>query len=302
MKDKTKAYLAGLFDAEGDLSIGRHLSKELTYTIKGKTYTYENYTSYSASIAVYNTYLPLMKYLVKHFGGTYRVLTEETDTRQKVYAWKPDGSQHSLTVLRHVSPYVTIKQSQLHLCIQFLEMGSKSDPETRKNLYEKCLVANSISLTTDTNHIIKWKQNLQNAYFSAIFDGEGTASVYNSPTIWIANSNRSLLETAKTLYSANDVTGGKRKGAKIERLSEYRVAIPVESMEKFILRILPYSLIKREQLLLTLEALRGVSKSRKEEIQKKLFQLKHPLDIKIQSALISDYENPLTETLEGNNN
>jgi hypothetical protein len=302
LKDKTKAYLAGLFDSEGDLSIGRHFSKERTYTIKGKTYTYENYTSYSASIAVYNTYLPLMKYLVKHFGGTYRVLREETETRQKVYAWKPDGSKHSLTVLKLVSPYVVIKQSQLHLCIQFLELGNTSDPETRKNLYDECLLANSSSLTTDTNHIIEWKNNLQNAYFSAIFDGEGTAAVYNSPTIWIANSNKSLLETVKILFNANEVTGGNRKNAKVIRLPEYRVAVPVETMEKFILRILPYSTIKREQLLLTLEALRGVTKERKDEIQKKLFQIKHPLDIKIQSDLTRDCENPLMETLEGNNN
>jgi hypothetical protein len=243
-----------------------------------------------------------MKYLVKHFGGTYRVLREETETRQKMYAWKPDGSKHSLTVLKLVSPYVVIKQSQLHLCIQFLELGNTSDPETRKNLYDECLLANSSSLTTDTNHIIEWKNNLQNAYFSAIFDGEGTAAVYNSPTIWIANSNKSLLETVKILFNANEVTGGNRKNAKVIRLPEYRVAVPVETMEKFILRILPYSTIKREQLLLTLEALRGVTKERKDEIQKKLFQIKHPLDIKIQSDLTRDCENPLMETLEGNNN
>ncbi len=301
LKDKTKAYLAGLFDSEGDLSVGRHTSKERTYIVKGKKYTYKNYISYSASIAVYNTYLPLMKYLVKHFGGTYRVLHKETETTQKVYAWKPDGTKHSLYVLNLVAPYVSIKQSQLQLLIKFLELGNISNPEARKDLYMSCLIANSSSVTTDTSHIIKWKKNIQNAYFSGIFDGEGTSSVYKTPTVWIANSNKSLLETAKFLYNSNEITGGKRKNSSESRLPEYRIAIPVAHIEKFILRILPYSLVKREQLLLTLEALRGVSKERKKEIQDKLFYIKHPLVIKIQSDLTSDCEYSLTETLEDNN-
>jgi hypothetical protein len=230
------------------------------------------------------------------------MLRKETEVRQNVYAWKPDGSKHALKVLKLVYPYVAIKKNQVNLCIQFLELEGETVPEIRKNLYNECLIANSSSVTTDTNHIVKWKINLQNAYFSAIFDGEGTAAVYHGPTIWIANSNKSLLETAKILFNANNVTGGYRKNAKSDRLPEYRVCVPVEQMEKFILRILPYSTIKHEQLLLVLEALRGVSKERKKKIQDKLFMIKHPLSIKIQSGLTSDCENSLTEMLEDNNN
>ena len=296
MKEKTKAVLAGLLDSEGSVSIGRHVSKQRTYIIKGKSYTYEGYTSYGAEVVVYNTYRPLMKYLVKHFGGTFRILRKETINRQTMWAWIPDGADHNLSVLETILPYIVLKKKQAQLCKAFLELTGTC-PEARKALYEEYKEVESGSLTTETNHILTWKNNLQNAYFSAFFDGEGTASVYKSSTIWVANSNKNILETIKFLYNGNDVTGGYRKGAKAERFPEYRVAIPVESMEKFILRMLPYSVIKREQLLLTLENLRGVSKERNEEIQKKMFELKHPLGIKIQSGLIGDYESAPMGTL-----
>lgn len=296
MKDKTKAFLAGLLDSEGSMSIDRHTSKQRTYVIKDKSYTYGERTYYGVGMAVYNTYRPLMKYLVKHFGGTFRVLRKETETRQTIWSWQPDGYKHMLNVLETILPYIVLSKEQAQLCKRFLELTGVC-PKARKMLYEEYKEAALGSLTTETNHILTWKSNLQNAYFSAFFDGEGTASVYKSSTIWITNSNRNILEIAKILYNGNDITGGYRKNAKIERYPEYRVAIPVENMEKFILRMLPYSVIKREQLLLTLENLRGVSKDRKEEIQKELFKLKHPLGIKIQSGLIGDYESAPVGTL-----
>ncbi len=297
MKEKTKAFLAGLLDSEGSVSIGRHYSKERTYVVKGKSYTYKGYTSYGVEVAVYNTYRPLMKYLVKHFGGTFRVLKKETNKRQTVYAWKPEAAGHTQEVLNLVMPYMLLKKLQAEICIKFLEIVG-TDPERRNSVFEEYKKVESNSVTTDTNHVLSWKPNLQNAYFSAIFDGEGTASVYNSSTIWITNSNRNILENAKFLYQGNNITGGYRKGAKKERLPEFRVAIPVDTMEKFILKIVPYSIIKREQLLLTLEHLRGCPKERTETIKKSLFELKHPLSAKIQSGLIGNNESALMETLE----
>jgi hypothetical protein len=299
LKDKTKAYLAGLLDSEGDLSITRHVSKERTYIVKGKSYTYSGYTSYGVSFAVYNTCLPVMKYLVHHFGGTFRMLKKATKDRQVMWSWSPEGSKHALKVLCEILPYILLRKNQAIVCEKFLKLEGQICPDLRRILYEEYEVIKSSSLTTETNHVFKWKKNLQNAYFSGVFDGEGTASVYKaSSTVWIPGSNPNLLEAMSKIYKGNPVTSHNRKGAKPERFTEHRICIPVSNMEKFILQMLPYSIIKREQLLLTLENLRGVSLERRKQIKRKLFELKHPLKIKIQSDLIGDYESAPMGTLE----
>jgi hypothetical protein len=278
LRERTKAFLAGLIDSEGDASISRHISKERTYTVKGKKYTYFGYTSYGVNFVVYNTSLRLMKWLVAQFGGSFRVLRKESKTRQAVLEWKPESSAHATNVLRSILPYIIIKQKQAKLCLDFLELGGDKKPLERETLFTNYKKVSSRSVTTETNHVFKWKNNLINAYFSAFFDGEGTAAVYrNSSTIWIPNSDKAILELANIIYKGNGITGGNRKTANNSRLPEYRISVPVANMEKFILRMLPYSVIKREQLILTLENLRGVTNERRSQIKKRLFELKHPL-------------------------
>ncbi len=110
--DERLAYMAGIIDGEGTISIFRSFNSS-----KGK-----RYPCYCARLNVYNSDERLMLWLKDNFGGSFRIVKrkEERDTSR----WKPAyiweiGRLAAVDVIKAVLPYLVIKQAQANLFLEF---------------------------------------------------------------------------------------------------------------------------------------------------------------------------------------
>jgi len=117
-KDTECAYLAGLIDGEGSISIFASSS-----TTKGKVYF-----RYRLILLVYNTNQECLQWIKTRFGGCVRLVSRERNisdlTRKPYYVWET-GWQHAADILRRVIPYMVIKEKQASLFLEFASTCKK---------------------------------------------------------------------------------------------------------------------------------------------------------------------------------
>lgn len=107
------AYLAGLFDGEGNINI---------YQLKaGKSGRVTN--SYELSVAIYNTHRPVIDWLYENFGGyvqtkSYGKTNSFKSHWKDNYTWKI-GANKALEFLEMVRPFLRIKDQQADVAIKF---------------------------------------------------------------------------------------------------------------------------------------------------------------------------------------
>jgi hypothetical protein len=104
-EDLRRAYLAGIIDGEGTLTITRHIRKDRP-----------GYTRFNLRLAVYNTNLGLLSELKEWFGGTIMIAERIGEN------WKPVGqlawSEEQLVVLLpKIIPYLLIKREQAEILL-----------------------------------------------------------------------------------------------------------------------------------------------------------------------------------------
>lgn len=114
------SYLAGFFDGEGTASI-------ITFVVNG-------HRQYAARIYVTNTDLPMLEMYKELFGGSIRL---HAKPNKQCYRWELRKNVDREKFLLYCLPYLIIKRDEANLTLQFLRLGSKIDPVTRKSLYEK---------------------------------------------------------------------------------------------------------------------------------------------------------------------
>lgn len=90
------AYIAGLVDGEGSVSIKKE----------------------QAQIAIYNCYEPVMIWLKDNVGGNYRVA--HRNGRTPNFCWNIGGAKNVYHLLIALTPYLIIKQSQKETVINYL--------------------------------------------------------------------------------------------------------------------------------------------------------------------------------------
>lgn len=292
MKEPKKVHLAGLFDAEGHLSICRHFSRKT------------GHTSYGVSMAVDNTYFPLMKYLVTHFGGDYRFLRrydENYPNRLPLYSWRPSSVEHAEDVLSLVLPYLLIKKERGLLCKEFLGQKGQA-PEFKRQMHARYLELIG-SVTTNTSHVLEWNSNLINPYFAGFTDGEGSIGVYKhkqsgysrcsgyfyKPRVTVSNTDLPILKTMQQVYEGG-VFSYKRKDDPTRMTAHLWSLNTNRQIEAFLLKTLPYMVVKREQAQLMLDFVRMGKEPnpvKRKEIADKMRALKR---LKIESDLPSDVQ------------
>lgn len=249
MKEKTKAYLGGLIDAEGSIYIGKSIVRD-------------SVISYNPEIRISSNHRPTLIWVVKHFGGCIY------ESRLGQYNWQFSSQKHAARFLKIVLPYILLKKEEAQVLIDYCELDGKSNPERREYLHtlSRNLKERQRSVTTITQDFLRWTKNLRNAYLAGLIDGDGWISISKNPQ----KKSRGFFYT-KTIALAQKETNAlcvhllfKSFGGNIFYRPERNGSTPQqmwflqksESQEKFILAILPYLIEKQERANLLLKMLR----------------------------------------------
>lgn len=261
MKESTKKYMAGLFDAEG------------CFTINSAFRPASNCLGFTSQIIIASTNLPTMKWIVSTFGGVYkhRPRTESRDA----YYWVISNRKHALDFISLVKPYLIIKSEQCSVLEEYLCLEGRELPERRAQLRDriKALKWDRDSVTTETSNI----PNVSNAYCAGYIDGDGHISKTG-----IQAEGKKFLSIA----ALHKNFGGHLSKRKLSKLNAkwsdtYLWSIHnAVKVERILLSILPYLVEKRQNALSTLDIIRN----RK--------------GIKIQPDLTGDRERDLAGTLD----
>jgi hypothetical protein len=283
MKDKTRAYLAGLLDAEGHCTV-----------VKGDV---NGCAAYSCRFGITNTYRPIMNWIVRNFGGSYRLLSNKRPRHHKItYEWHPSSGPHANKILSSILPYIIVKRCQASLLMQLYELDSTWNPNKRDKIYRSVWKLNHPEeFGSVTTEMPSFPNKLFNAYFAGFFDGEGTICIskkwgkknknwYYVLCIRVGNTNPVALYEAGSLYGQR-VLPRKSKGCPFFMLELSKQI----RQEKFLLTSLPYMQIKKEQAILALNIIR--SRYQRNSMRDKWYhQMKALKNVgkKTQSELIGD--------------
>lgn len=138
MKETDKAYLAGLIDGEGTVSIVR---------LRGRKVGFQHYI---ACVELSNTNWSMIQWVMERLGGSVVV-----DARKKVIGQKQIyrlGLRNRLAekVLREVFPYLVLKSAQAELVLELRERInslnrkrlSEAERSYRAHLFDECAKLN----------------------------------------------------------------------------------------------------------------------------------------------------------------
>lgn len=131
MKDNKWPYLAGIMDGEGTISINQ----------QGKS---TNFPKIVLDITVVNTDERLMKWLIKYFGGRYRLRDRQDSPNHSLsFSWRVTGKANKEHILLGLLPYLVIKRAQAMLGLEFVRMElHERNPQKRYELAIKCRALN----------------------------------------------------------------------------------------------------------------------------------------------------------------
>lgn len=153
-QDKTKwSYLAAMIDGEGCISIARRVSdhkvrNEYKSRVKNST---GRVMPYSFRVAVDNTSLTLMKWLIFNFGGVYYTKNMAVANHKTSYNWRPKGRANIEAVLLGILPYLVIKQEQAEIGLEYVRMNGEKNPDKREELYSRMRDLNRKGTAVTTN-------------------------------------------------------------------------------------------------------------------------------------------------------
>lgn len=280
MRDSTKAYVAGLMDAEGCFSIYKPKVKE-----NGRA------TPYQPRIVLSSVDLLLIKWLVETFGGFF---TKHVPKKGRVwYQWNINGTKTAPEFLSYILPYLRIKKSEALVLQEFYEIGDTQNPSKRQQLMDTIRgMKNRECVTTDTLDG-EVEDKLTHAYIAGIMDGEGCISAAfttaGKPILRIRMGNNyfPLIELFQKLYGGWYSTQAARGNTK----EFYTWEITGHaSREKFLLQTLPYLKTKRPQAKIALQLIR-LPRTPNRGLRKKLCDAIRFLNTpKTQSVLMGDHE------------
>lgn len=287
MKESTKAYTAGLFDAEG--CIGLYLSAQKTTGTR----------KIQSAVVIANVHLPVIKWLQSTFGGAY---TKNTPQKGRPwYQWR--AGEGAARFLSELLPYLHVKRKEAELILRYFEVKDTKDYEEFDRISEELrLLKDRECSTTDTLDSLNTEDKLTHAYLAGLFDGEGCITVAKASTVNklilhvnFANTYFPLIETFKRIYSGWHQTTPLHGNNK----ESYRWWITKkDQQEKFLLQVLPYLIIKREQAKLALKYIYLSLDYIRVEKQKLADRIRALNRLMIQPDLVGNYESGPMETSE----
>lgn len=243
MKEKTKAYMAGLMDAEGTFSITSCIHTSLGHRL------------YDPTIACHITDYPVLKWIVSHFGGTiYK--RKPTEGKLQDWDWRTDSYKHSQNFIQLIHPFLVLKKDEASILLDFYSLFRQQVPNLRQSLYEQCKEMKT-RIRNDYTQDFLWKKNLVNAYFAGWFDGEGTVGRTNngrSVRLSLGNTSKGILDVMKTVYGGSVLPMNGRPGHHAP-MFQWQLDRE-EKIYNTLLSITPYLIIKRTQAIAALDFIR----------------------------------------------
>lgn len=147
MSDKAKwGYLAGMIDGEGFIQIAKG-SKPAP---NGSGYMTEA-PRYNLVVSVTGTNENLMRWLLKHFGGSWSRDKSSNPNWRPRCSWRSTGMKNKEIVLLGTLPYLVIKREQAKLGLEFARMYGEVNPNRREELYLKMKELNRRGVLVTTN-------------------------------------------------------------------------------------------------------------------------------------------------------
>jgi hypothetical protein len=283
--------MAGLLDAEGCFSLSKHTRSN-------------GYVMYDPLIRFTTTHKPTATWVTANFGGTLKQREWKGGKWKTYYQWRFGSDKHAAEFLSLILPYVSIKKKEALVLQEYYNLSGCQNPEKREQLFQTMTgLKNRESVTTDTLSF-SFDSNEVNAYFAGIFDGEGSAYIVKytqtkgglgyRPHISVGNSFHPLINALHLYYGGST----RDRGFQNSKLQMYDWDLRrVADQEKFLLAVLPYLSIKREQsnLLLKFLRLNGVPNPvKRAEFHLQMRQLNGK---KIQSDLTRERERESAEML-----
>lgn len=123
MKSEELAYMAGLFDGEGSIYIGKASSHRQQL--------------YSVCLSITNTDKDVLQWAVEHFGGAVSLKPAERAHYKTRYLWRAQAIRNTAIVLEQILPFLKIKKQQALLALRFLKLQiGKNRKRPRYNLEE----------------------------------------------------------------------------------------------------------------------------------------------------------------------
>lgn len=142
MKEQNWPYLAGLIDGEGCLTAWRYWNAKRTNC--------KPYWQYSCRANITSTSFVLMKWLVQHFGGSFRIARDANEKHKARLEWRPKGRANLKRLLLSTLPYLVIKQEQAKLLLEWVELGYGTHEQRAAIIIQLNVLNQKGTVETDT--------------------------------------------------------------------------------------------------------------------------------------------------------
>lgn len=147
MSDKAKwGYLAGMIDGEGFITI----SKGSKPAPNGNGYVTAA-PRYNLVVSVTGTSVPLMKWLLKTFGGSWSKDKSQNPKWKPRCSWRSTGLKNKEIILLGILPYLVIKKEQATIGLDFVRLNGEQNPDKRDAMYLKMKELNRRGIVVETN-------------------------------------------------------------------------------------------------------------------------------------------------------
>lgn len=170
MEKELMAYLAGIIDGDGSLSIIREK--------RGDSF------SFYPCIQVSNVFEGMIQLFKEKFGGTFKKKTKQPHQKKDQFVWCVRGLDSCKSVIEKLRPYLVLKAKQSDLMLEFISTKGTNDDIIRSKmqlLNNECLVAHgNVAKQANKNS----SESTFWAYFAGILDTEGSFSVRKNKPSW----------------------------------------------------------------------------------------------------------------------
>jgi hypothetical protein len=249
MEKKAWPYMAGIMDSEGSISL----------SISRKSSGYE---CFNLMIQVTNTDRRLMDWMVSNFGGVFcaEIKRNSFYPGSKVFRWSVYGREKQEAFLLGLIPHLVIKKQQAIKGLDFLRLG-RGDNQKRRDLWKQMKYLNSIDVVIP-DILPKPNSNEASSYVAGYIDGDGTicGTYHRSMNISIVSTDFVIIKWLLANFGGKFYTRTRTN----ERPDFKKISKPIhqwflsgaKNKELFLLRTIPYMMLKKEQAKLLLEILR----------------------------------------------
>jgi len=283
MKAKHYAYLAGLIDGDGCVD---------AYVAQS-----DGSTWYRVYLAVNSVEHKVIKRLEELFGGKGHKRERPHYKHGFIWEWKLIVKQDVNDLIEQMIPYLVLKREQARLAVQFLNLP-RGCPKDREALIREIQRLNQKETSEGELRDIG---QLRWPYLAGLMDAEGTFTVrrderdnYVHYGIWarLANKNRHVIDWLEKFFGIEST----------QDATSYYWPLPYERKEKerFILKLLPYLVTKKDQAKVLLEYIRMGDErnpAKREALYQRCFDLNHPVPALAVTTLCNRRPQPAPESV-----